>query len=153
MARQKEMNGAGNGQNVASFTRGAGELAHDVIELGELQVNLLRADVSEALERSTLPAIVVAIGLVAAASCAPAIVLSVGFALAEFTPLSVAGGLAIASVSVFVLSMAAAGLAAWRMKSSFAVFHRSMDEFSRNVRWIKAVLRHGGAASPTRLSR
>jgi len=134
----------------SDLAQGAGDLAHDVIELGELQVSLLKADAADAVKGAITPVILIGVGAVVMLSTLPVLVLSVGYLVAEnVTAMSTSASLA-STAGVFVLvfgGMVAGG--AWLLTKRLNVFSRSMEELSRNIRWIKTVLKHGGGASTT----
>jgi uncharacterized membrane protein YqjE len=133
-------NGAPTGHE-PTITKSFSRLAHDVIELSELQARLLTLD-AQALSRSLLLSLCLA---------AVAILLSVGaipialLALAEvlISNYSWPREAALATTAVFAIATSCMLLAIiWRSLSrGVATFERSRDELKRNLAWIKSALR------------
>jgi hypothetical protein len=128
---------------VSSFS----ELAHDVVELAELQGKLFRLDAAATgrAMRSGGALLVLGIGLLL--GTIPILWLTVAEALVEFAGWSRTLSLGIAGVLGLAVACTAAITGYWKLQTMFSSFQRSQEEFSRNVEWIKASLRHHPAPS------
>jgi hypothetical protein len=126
-------------QRSQTVRQSAGQVAHDIAALAELQVELLKTDARESVRRFTLPLAVFALGLALLAASLPILLTAAALAL-------VASGLspAVAFVSVgLAAATVAAVIAAWavgRFRGLPAAFARSSDEFVRNLSWIRDAL-------------
>jgi hypothetical protein len=128
---------------VASFS----ELAHDVVELAELQTQLLKLDVAASWHRMRTGVVLLVIGLCLLLGCIPVIWLAIAESLVEFADWSRTAALAVACL-VALLAAGTFVLIAWqRLKSMLDAFDRSREEFNRNLAWIKSSLRQKPAAS------
>ena len=126
--------------------RSLSHLAHNVIELSELQVQLLKTDGDRAVERVKSSIVFAGVSVALLLSSLPVLLLAAAEALIVYAewnrPLSF---LVAAMTSLFACALCAA--VGWqKFKQSYGSFSRSSDEFSRNVAWLKSELR-GGAAS------
>jgi hypothetical protein len=122
---------------VASFS----ELAHDVVELGELQAQLLKLDVTVAWQRMRTGLVLAVVGACLLLGSIPVVLLVISEALAEFAGWSRTASLGLAALIGAGAAAAMAALA-WRwLKTTFATFERSREEFSRNLAWIKSSLK------------
>ncbi len=132
-----------NEPNVATSFSG---LAHDVIELGELQAQLFALDV----KRTSLNARGAFVLTVAGASFLLSAI-SVGlFALAELLVEELEWDKSTADLVTAVVGVALGGgilAAAWRQwQSGISALDRSREELSRNIAWLKSSLRNRPAA-------
>ena len=118
----------------------AGSLAHHALELSELQLQLLVADLKAAtsLTRTAVILAIVATALLIAA--APVLLLSAAAAVEEAYDLSRAVSLLIAGVAAVVI----AGVllyAGWKvLLNGASKFGRSREELQHNIHWIKQVV-------------
>jgi hypothetical protein len=132
---------------VASFSG----LAHDVLELAELQSELLSLDVAAAWQRMRVGVVLTIVGGCLLLGCLPVVLLTVTETLVEYAGWSRTGALAAAAAGGL---LAAGGIlaAAWfRMKTMLVSFERSREELSRNLAWIKSSLRD--KSTPQRIQR
>lgn len=122
-------------QNIAGF-------AHDVITLGELQIQLLKVDAREGLNRTMLPLALIGTGALLALACFPILVAGFAYWLIEGANFSHTAAFFTAGAAGLVV--AATGLVfGWvRLRSSLMVLQRSQDEFRKNVKWVKDVLNY-----------
>jgi uncharacterized membrane protein YqjE len=139
-------NGAG-----AAFRENLSGLLHDVIELGELQMQLLTVDLAEARRRSVLAIVLVGSALVLALSSVPVLLLGIGWALVAWAGWTHAAAFAITAVVALLLAAGLAWLAWRRLNAAIGKLSRSGEEFATNVRWIKDALKQN--SSPSRRSR
>jgi hypothetical protein len=133
-----------NGKPIVKDTNVVGhfsELAHDVVELAELQAKLLSLDAASAWERIRVGVVLVIVGACVLLGSLPVVLLSLAEALAEYAlwprtaALAAAGGIGLVAAGVIL------GLAWYRLKTMMAAFRRSQEELSQNVAWLKTSLR------------
>jgi hypothetical protein len=124
--------------NVATSFSG---LAHDVIELGELQAQLFVHDVKSTTQKTRTSLLLSVVGVCVLLGAVPVLLIAIGEFIAEQTGWPRSGGLAIAAV-IGIVASAAILAAAWnRLNAGLNSMQRSRDEFSRNIAWIKSSLR------------
>ena len=130
-----------------AVARNMSQLAHDVVELAELQSALIRLELQGWWKQLVLPTMLMVTGAVLALSCLPVLIVSAGIGLAFATDWSVALCLLLAAVGA-VLIAALIGAIGWmRFKAAQAPLSESRRELGRNLRWLKTVLKH--RASPS----
>lgn len=117
-------------------------VAHDMIALAELQLGLLRADSARAGRQMVVPAALTAAALLLGIASFPVLLASLALALSAWMPLAAA--FLLAGLTGLVTGAALLGLAWRRAAKCLDAFHRTREEFSENVRWIKAVLQRSG---------
>jgi hypothetical protein len=140
MVDQATVNGR---EKAGTALRGnVGDFAHDVLTLAELQTRLLLVDVSEARTRALRPLVFGVVGVVLLLASFPVALFGLA-ALLELTGLPAWASLLIAAFIGLAVS-GVLGLLAWRtIRTTFAVFNRSRDEFLQNLARIKSTLRSG----------
>ncbi len=151
MVHQAEVNTNGKakpaGPNVAaSFTN----LAHDAIELAELQAKLLKLDAQAAARNSGMSVALLVVGVCLLLGCVPvALVALAELFVAQFEWSRAASYAAAAGIGLAL--SAGAGAAAWsRIRTAAASLERSRNELNRNIAWIKSNLkREKSLAEPT----
>lgn len=126
------------------------ELTHDAIALAELQVELLRHDMNQALGRLVVPVAVLAGAVALLLSCVPLALVCVALFIAEGTVLTNAQAFLLTLAMGLVVGGLAAFAGAWFLRKSFAVLARSRDEFLQNVRWIKTMFKRIGSTASRR---
>jgi hypothetical protein len=142
MVHQAEVNPNGQAKaaepNVAESFTG---LAHDAIELAELQAQLLKLDVQAAARNGGM-----SVALFVGGACL--LLGSVPVALAALAEVFVArwdwtqAGAYGAAAAIGLAISAAVGAGAWlRVRSALASLQRSRDELNRNIAWIKSNLK------------
>lgn len=127
---------------VASFSG----LAHDVVELGELQVQLLTLDAAAAWQRMRTGLVLVVVAACLLLGSIPIALLIIAEALVEFAGWSRTASLGVAAGIGLVAAGVIAAVAWHRLKAMCATFDRSREEFTRNLAWIKSSLQQ----QPTR---
>ncbi len=142
MVHQAEVNT--NGKAQAAERNGAASLtglAHDAIELAELQAKLLKLDAQAAARNGGMSAALIVVGACLLLGCVPVALMALGeWFMAQFD-WPRAGAYAVAAAIGLALS-AGAGVAAWyRVRSALASLQRSRDELNRNIAWIKSNLK------------
>lgn len=141
MVHQAEVNPNGQAKaadpNVAASFSG---LAHDAIELAELQAQLLKLDVQAAARSGGMSMALLVIGACLLLGCVPVALTALAEAFVAQWGWSRAAAYGAAAAIGLALS-AIAGVAAWyRVRSALASLQRSRDELNRNVAWIKSSL-------------
>jgi len=137
--------------------RSFAELAHDVATMAELQAELFKTEFQQARRDMVMPLLLLTVAAVVGLGCVPVLLLSLAYALVELAGLSQAVSLLIAAL-VGLLGGAVAALLGWRkLRDSSMTWERSREELSRNVTWIKQVLKHkarpaGSECGPRRSS-
>lgn len=142
MVHQAEVNSNGHaksaGPNVASSFSG---LAHDAIELAELQAQLLRLDTQAAARNGGRSIGLLVLAACLLLGCVPVALAALGEVFIAQWGWSRAGAYA-AAAGVGALLSAGAGVAAWRrVQSALASLQRSRDELGRNIAWLKSNLK------------
>lgn len=117
------------------------KLLHDAVMLAELQAEMLKVEAEERLRGAALPAVVLIVAVCVALGCTPILLLSLAYFLTDVAGLPHALSLLIATLVGLVAATVGALVATRGIKKSLD-FSRSKDEFSRNVRWMKQVLKH-----------
>jgi len=122
---------------------GVGELLHDVVALGELQVKLLALDAKESVQKAQTPLLLAIVGAVLGLGAVPILLIS----LAETFVLLLEWNRAIAYLVSGLIGLVVGGAMAYTaLKQStaiFAVFDRSRVELAENISWIKYALTRG----------
>lgn len=121
----------------ASFS----ELAHDAIELAELQVQLFSMDIQAATRRSRASFLLGVVGVCLLLGAVPVILLAIGEVFAERWGWSRAGGYALAAGLGIVASIGLSAAAWYSFRSGIDTMKRSRDELNRNLAWLKSSLR------------
>jgi uncharacterized membrane protein YciS (DUF1049 family) len=137
--------------NVATSFSG---LAHDVIELGELQAQLFAHDVKSTTQKTRTSLILAVVGVCVLLGAIPVLLFALGELISEQTGWPLSAGLAIAAVVGIAISAAILAVAWNRLNVGLSSMQRSRDEFSRNVAWVKSSLRSqtSGKANPRQTS-
>lgn len=140
-----------NGREVASPERDifrtrpqpAGGLTHHLIELGELQLKLLRTDVNEALQATKLGSIFIVLSVAFLIAVIPLLLFSLTLGIEELFDLSRGISLLITSGLATLLGI---GLlwAGWNIVlKGTGKMARSRAEFKKNVHWLKQLASPG----------
>lgn len=117
-------------------------LLHDVLTLGELQVQLVTLDLRETWSKSKIPAVLIAGALIFALGTIPVFLGGIGWVLHN----TAGWGVGVALLVTAGVALLLAGVTAWiswrKMSSALTTLTRSQQELSSNVRWIKNALKH-----------
>lgn len=148
MVHQAELNSNGKAKGTdPNVAASVSSLAHDAIELAELQLKLLKLDTQAAARNGGMSLALVVVGVCLLLGCVPV-------ALAALAELFVAqfgwtrAAAYAASAAVGLALSAGAGTAAWmRVRSALASLQRSRDELERNIAWIKSNLKRDRSRS------
>jgi hypothetical protein len=129
--------------NVATSFAG---LAHDVIELGELQSQLFVHDVKSTTQKTRTSLLLSVVGACVLLGSIPVLLFAVAELFVEQFDWSRSAGFALAAL-IGIGGSAGLLVAAWnRLSVGLHSMQRSRDELSRNIAWIKSSLR--GQSSP-----
>lgn len=125
-----------------AVARNVGELANDVIELGELQTQLFKSDTQEWLGRITMPMAVIGVGASLILGSIPLLLMALAQALIATTTLAPWAAYLIAGLVGATVGTIAAYLSWSKVKAGGDSFGRSREELASNIRWLKYVLQH-----------
>ena len=118
-----------------------GELTHDIVSLAELQFELFRSDCRKGLKGLLMPAALLLFAGIVAAGTVPVALICLAELLAQAAGLSRAAAFSIAALGGFMVATALAVVGWSRIRGVDRVFARSRDELTRNMTWIKHVLK------------
>lgn len=119
-----------------------GNLGADLIQLGELQLELLAVDARDATRKAYTPAFMAFFGTGFLIGSCPLALLGLSWWLADVTELSVwASSLIVASIGL-VIAGVLFFLAYKGFKRSAALLNRSRAELHSNLEWVKRLLSH-----------
>lgn len=127
------------GKSGSSFA----SLAHDALELGELQLRLAKLDAVENARKLRSTAILALVGILTLLASLPVGLISLGEWLAAEYDWTKASALFVAAGCGFVAAALLFGLAYYKLRQGFATWQRSTEELERNVQWLKQTLKPG----------
>lgn len=136
-----ETNGSSKSPTKA-VARSLGELAHDAVTLADLQVELLKTELRNEVGGTVKSVLLLVFAVVVILGCVPVLLMSLAYALVELADFSQALSLLIATLVGLVIAGSLAALGWRKLRNDSITLQRSRDEFSRNVDWIKQVLKH-----------
>jgi hypothetical protein len=131
-----------------AFARNSAEFVHDVITLGELQLSLLKLDVSQVAARMVVPAAALLVGAVIVLSCMPILLAAVALGLVQWLDWTLPQAFFFAMGCGLIVGGAACMYGVFALRRSISVLERSRHELVQNVGWIKQVLKRLGAPRP-----
>ena len=121
--------------------KGMGELAHDIVSLAELQLELFRVDCREGLRRILIPVALLLFAGIVAVGTVPIALILVAELLVQTAGLSRAAAFSIAAMSGVIVALAI-GVVGWSyLRGVVRVFERSREELASNMAWIKHALK------------
>jgi hypothetical protein len=130
--------------NVATSFSG---LAHDVIELSELQAQLFVHDVKNIGRKTRTSLILGVVGACVLLGSIPALLFGLAELFVEQFDWPRSAGFAVSAVIGMVVSAGFLVTARSMLSAGLSSMQRSRDEFNRNVEWVKASLRKRPSAS------
>ena len=131
--------------NVATSFSG---LAHDVIELGELQAQLFVHDVKSTTQKTRTSLLLGVVGACVLLGSVPVLLFALAELFVEQFGWTRSAGFAVAAV-IGIAASAGILAAAWnRLSVGLNSMQRSRDELSRNIAWIKSSLRSQSSPKP-----
>jgi hypothetical protein len=135
-------NGHGKGSPLAAVVRDVRHVAHDVVELAELQTSLAKTELQGWWKQFIVPVVLLATVGILVASCILILLASASLTLAESASISLPLALLLVALGSLVTA-GAMGAVAWGLiKKARAPLQESARELRQNVRWIKTVLRN-----------
>lgn len=139
-----------NGSTVEprKVVNGLGEIGHDVIELVELQVELVKADCVQSMRRTTIYGIVAIIGTTLALAAFPVLLFALAHMLTHSLEWPLFASLLVAGFLGLFLGAGLAIIALYGLRKATAIFHRSKSELVENIRAIKKLLKSASSHSP-----
>jgi uncharacterized membrane protein YqjE len=142
MDGETKMNGNGRLRTKMPDVAGSfSELTHDVIELTELQGKLFMLDLKKSSQRTRTVLILAIVGVCFLLGTIPVALMALAHLLMEQLGWTQAAALGVATL-VGVGLAAIVLVAAWAIvKSGLISLHRSREELSRNIEWLKSTLR------------
>jgi uncharacterized membrane protein YqjE len=117
------------------------ELAHDVIELSELQAKLFALDLKRSSQRTRTVLILAIVGLCILLGTIPVALLALAHLLIEQLGWAQSAALGVAALVGLGLAAILVGIAWAMIKSGLLSLQRSREELSRNIEWLKSMLR------------
>ena len=123
-----------------ALVRNAGEFAHHVVTLAELQAQLLVADAKECGQRVLGPGLVLLCGMALGLACFPIALAALALLFIQVFDTSYAAGFLLALAAGAVLSALLCVVGWLQVRNSLSVLRRSQLELVRNLSWIKKVL-------------
>ena len=128
-------------------SRMVSEFASSVKALADLQIQLLKVDLRECVQRIRMPTLVLITGLMLGAACLPVLLAAGALLLVEYFDFSYAAAFGIAVAVGLGLSLLLSAVSWNRLTKGFSALQRSQQEFLRNVNFVK------GGVKQRRLSR
>lgn len=121
-------------------TNSFAEVARDILDLCELQMQLLSVD-SQAARRKLTSAMACGIAAATLAGSALTVVMiGGGFVLSEITELSPGISLLIVGGLIFSIVMVLSVIALTAIRAAASAMSQTKSEFTENLRWLKATL-------------
>jgi len=120
------------------------EFGYDVMTLLELQLQLLKTDASSVVRSVIAPGVAVICAAVLAFTSLPLLLFAAASAIHIYAGLPEWSALLIVAGAGFLIAAVVATVSVILIRRHVGVFDRSRDEFIRNVRWVKTVLKTGG---------
>jgi hypothetical protein len=117
-------------------------LTHDVIELSELQVDLLRLDLAKSSRRARRCLIFTVVGACLLLASLPVSLFAIAETLVENVGWSRAAAFAAAAAIGLTLGALFAAGAYAMLRNGIISLQRSREELSSNLKWIKSALRN-----------
>jgi len=147
------MNGSTNGNRSDETARGsaravagnAADVLHDVTALAELQAKLLAADLKTTGRRTIVPTACLTVAACLLLGLVPIVLFGVGELMLEYTELSLAIALFLASGLALFLAGVFAVVGWLTLKNVFRELESSTTELKQNISWIKQTLKNGGS--------
>ena len=143
MSDQTHLNGREQRSSVAG---NMAEFSYDLLTLVELQFQLFQTDAATAVRSAVLPGIAAFIAALLGLSCLPLLLFAAAAALEQYAGAPAWASFLIVAASGMLLGAAICLLSVWLIAQRMHVLSRSREEFIRNIRWVKAVLKTGGGS-------
>lgn len=138
---QAQLNGTQKRHSpVSGFAGQAANVLGDLIELGELQARLVKADAHASAKQMTRPIAVLLVGVCAALASLPVLAIGCASCLAHFTALNAWQSQLLVGLLVAAIAAATVYLSVRAIRRSVLQFERSATELAKNLAWLKSVL-------------
>ncbi|MGV3485708.1 MAG: phage holin family protein [Planctomycetaceae bacterium] len=132
-----------------STVSGFKQLARDVTDLCELQLQLLAVDGKVASRRAGIAGVAVGLSLAIAVSAITTLLIGCGWALHESFNWTVGSSLAATAAIAVAVSAVLLWIAYRQLKKALAALDETRSEFAQNLRWLKSLLGDDVAAAPS----
>lgn len=126
---------------IAGLISSASDVALDIMEVGELQVQLARLDAKIAMERSLVAALLVIGGWVLTVACLPLMAMGVASWMADQLPWALWKAQLLVGVLATCLALLLTTLGGYRLRYALRAFSRTTSELEKNVSWLKQLVR------------
>jgi hypothetical protein len=141
--------GAGAGDMVTNVA----EFGENLLTLGELQGRLAAMELRQNVEAVKLGGAVFLAGAVLAMAGLPIALAGVAELLVSLAGMNRGFALLAVAVAAFAVAGTCIAIAAARLRASDVGFPLTMEEFARNLNWVRTVLVHSGRSARARRSR
>jgi len=116
-------------------------LAHDILALADLQLQLFRADGQELARKAAPKLVLAAAGVVIATSSLPLLMVGMAYALVELAEFPIWGAMLSSAVIGIIIGAIAVVVGIKRLQPLTGVWQRSTGELRENVEFLKETLR------------
>lgn len=123
-----------------AMTRNIAGFGHDIVELTELQLQLLAVDLRESAGKTLVPTGMVMFAGMLALGCFPVALIAMSYLLIGWG-LPFAGAFGLAALVGLIVAGVFLYIGIRSFQNSMDALQRSREEFSRNLTWIKNVLK------------
>lgn len=123
-----------------AMTRNIAGFGHDIVVLTELQLQLLRVDLRESAGKTLVPTGLVVFAGMLAIGCFPVALIAMSYLLIGWG-LPFAGAFGLSALIGLIVAGIVMYIGVRRFQHSLDALQRSREEFSRNLNWIKNVLK------------
>lgn len=116
-------------------------LAHDIVTLADLQLQLFRADGREMARQAAPKLILAGAGLVIAASSLPLLMVGLAYALVESAGFPIWAAMLTSAVIGIIIGAIAVVVGIKRLQPLSGIWQRSTGELRENVEFLKETLK------------
>ena len=116
-------------------------LAHDIVTLADLPLQLFRADGQEMARKAAPKLVLAGAGVVIAASSLPLLIVGLAYALVELAGFPVWGAMLLSAVIGLIIGAIAVVVGIKRLNPLPGIRRRSTGELRENVEFLKATLK------------
>lgn len=132
--------GATASPTTAEVGQGLASLASDLVSLAELQSELFIYDAKQCVRKVEAPLISLVASAILSLACLPLVIGSGAWLLADLMNWPADLTVFVASLLALLVGAVMGVLCFFRIRKAFNTFDQSMEEFSRNRRWVKDAL-------------
>jgi uncharacterized membrane protein YqjE len=116
-------------------------LAHDIVALADLQLQLFRADGREMARQAAPKLVMAAVGVVIAASSLPLLMVGLAYALVELAEFPIWAAMLSSAVIGIIIGAVTVIVGIKRLQPLSGIWQRSTGELRENVEFLKETLR------------